>query len=657
MKLKQLFFGMLLSVNFAAMAQNAADKEVLFTIDDKPYYTDEFTRVYKKNIDLVKDESQKDLNQYLDLFVGYKLKISKANKLGLQNGQAYQSELSSYRTNLSKNYITDSKVTKELVDEAYGRYLKEIKASHILFLVGENASPADTLKAYKKAQEVRTKALNGEKFSDLAVTYSEDPSAKENKGELGYFSAFRMVYPFESAAYNTKKGDVSKITRTRFGYHIIKVEDIRDNRGELTVAHIMILKPQSATPEDTEKAKSTIQDIYKKLKQGENFESLAQQFSQDKSSASKGGVLNQFGAGQLSSEEFEEAAFALKNVNDYSAPVESNFGWHIIKLVEKHPVKPLEEIQSDLENKISRDERSRLITNSVNDKLRKKYSVKRNDKLYASVSKIVTDKIYTNEWALPEDKKPYEGTLVTINGKKTLSGMDFLSFMYTQQRGENLVKPLKKLVDTKYQEFADLELNKYYNENLEAEFPEFAAVMEEYRDGLLLFDLMEKEIWEKAKSDTVGLQAFYEAHKNNYKWENRVDAQVFSSTKQDVAKQAQKYLKKGKSVEYIKEKLNSKDAVHIMSNEGIFDENSDKLPKGKKENGISDVIKEGDYYYVMKINKRLETAPKTLEEAKGKVINDYQQYLEQKWVSDLKQEFKININQPVFEKVKKQIKS
>lgn len=656
MKLKQLFFGMLLSVNFASMAQNA-DKEVLFTIDDKPYYTDEFTRVYKKNIDLVKDESQKDLNQYLDLFVGYKLKISKANKLGLQNGQAYQSELSSYRTNLSKNYITDSKVTKELVDEAYGRYLKEIKASHILFLVGENASPADTLKAYKKAQEVRAKALNGEKFSDLAVTYSEDPSAKENKGELGYFSAFRMVYPFESAAYNTKKGDVSKITRTRFGYHIIKVEDIRDNRGELTVAHIMILKPQSATPEDTEKAKTTIQDIYKKLKQGENFESLAQQFSQDKSSASKGGVLNQFGAGQLSSEEFEEAAFALKNVNDYSAPVESNFGWHIIKLVAKHPVKPLEEIQSDLENKISRDERSRLITNSVNDKLRKKYSVKRNEKLYVSVSKAVTDKIYTNEWALPEDKKTYEGTLVTINGKKTLSGMDFLSFMYTQQRGENMVKPLKKLVDTKYQEFADLELNKYYNENLESEFPEFAAVMEEYRDGLLLFDLMEKEIWEKAKTDTIGLQAFYEAHKDNYKWENRVDAQVFSSTKQDVAKQAQKYLKKGKSVEYIKEKLNSKDAVHIMSNEGIFDENSDKLPKGKKENGISDVIKEGDYYYVMKINKRLETAPKTLEEAKGKVINDYQQYLEQKWVSDLKQEFKININQPVFEKVKKQIKS
>lgn len=655
MKLKQMFFGILLSVNFAGMAQNA-NKEVLFTIDNKPYYTDEFTRVYNKNIDLVKDESQKDLNQYLDLFVGYKLKINKANKLGLQDGKNYQAELNSYRGQLSKNYLTDSKVTKELVQEGYDRYLKEIKASHILFLVDENASPADTLKAYKKAEEVRTKAANGENFADLAVKYSEDPSAKENKGELGYFSAFRMVYPFETAAYNTPKGQVSKITRTRFGYHIIKVEDVRENRGELSVAHIMILKPQNQNPEESEKAKKTIQDIYTKLQQGENFESLAKQFSQDKSSATKGGVMNRFGAGQLSSEEFENAAFDLKNPNDYSAPVESSFGWHIIKLVEKYPVKTLEEMQSELENKVSRDERSRLITNSVTEKLRKKYPLKRNEKLYAATSKTVTDKFYTSEWTLPQNTKSFDGTLFTINGKKAITGTDFLNYLNVQQKSENKIKPIKKLVDKKYEDFADEKLNEYYNENLENEFPEFAAVMDEYRDGLLLFDLMEKEIWEKAKTDTIGLQNFYEAHKANYKWGNRVDAQVFSSTKQDVAKKAQKFLKQGKSADYIKEKLNVKGAVDIIANEGIFDENSDALPKGKKENGISDVVKEGDYYFVMKINKHLETAPKTLEEAKGKVINDYQQYLEEKWVSDLKQEFKINVNQSVFEKVKKQIK-
>lgn len=656
MNLKQLFFGVLLSANFTSFAQNA-NKEVLFTIDDKPYYTDEFARVYNKNIDLVKDESQKDLNQYLDLFVGYKLKINKANKLGLQNGQAYQAELKSYRNQLSKNYLTDSKVTQELIEESYKRSLKEIKAAHILFMVDENASPEDTLKAYKKAVEVREKALKGEDFGELAVKYSEDPSAKENKGELGYFSAFRMVYPFESAAYKTPKGQVSKITRTRFGYHIIKVEDVRDNRGELTVAHIMILKPQNQNPEESEKAKNTIQEIYTKLQQGENFESLAKQFSQDKSSASKGGLLNRFGSGQLSSEEFEDAAFALKNPNDFSTPIESNFGWHIIKLIERHPVKTLEEMQSDLDNKIRKDERSRLITNSLTEKLKKKYAVKRNDKLYAALSKTVTDKFYMGEWKLPENTKPFAGDLVTID-KKAITGEEFLKFLATQQRGENTIKPIGKLVDKKYQEFVDVKVNELYNNNLENEFPDFAAVMEEYRDGLLLFDLMEKEIWEKAKTDTIGLQNFYESRINNYRWGNRLDAIVLTSTKMDVAKKAQKLLKQGKTADFIKEKLNLNGKVDVMSNAGIFEENSDALPKGLvKKDGVSDIIKDGEYYFIVKINKHLEAGPKTLDEARGKVINDYQQYLEEKWVGDLKQEFKVNVNQPAFEKVKKQIKS
>ncbi|KQS47248.1 MULTISPECIES: peptidylprolyl isomerase [Flavobacterium] len=656
MKLKQLFFGVLLSASFTSFAQNN-NKEVLFTIDGKPYYTDEFARVYNKNIDLVKDESQKDLNQYLDLFVGYKLKINKANKLGLQNGQAYQAELKSYRNQLSKNYLTDSKVTQELIEEAYQRSQKEIKAAHILFMVDENASPEDTLKAYKKAVEVREKALKGENFGDLAVKYSEDPSAKENKGELGYFSAFRMVYPFESAAYKTQKGHISKIVRTRFGYHIIKVEDIRDNRGELTVAHIMILKPNNQNPEEAEKAKATIQDIYKKLQQGENFESLAKQFSQDKSSASKGGVLNRFGSGQLSSEEFEDAAFALKNPNDYSAPVESNFGWHIIKLIEKHPLKTAQEMQSELDGKIRKDERSRLITNSLTEKLKKKYSIKRNDKLFAAISKTVNDKFYTGDWKLPENMKPFEGNLVTID-KKTISGDEFLKYLVAQQRGENTIRPISKLVEKKYQEYVDAKVNELYNNNLENEFPDFAAVMEEYRDGLLLFDLMEKEIWEKAKTDTIGLQNFYEARKNNYRWGNRVDALILSSTKMDMAKKAQKLLKQGKSAEFIKEKFNQNGKVEVMSNAGIFEENSDALPKGlEKKDGVSGIIKDGEYYFVVKINKHLEAGPKTLEEAKGKVVNDYQQYLEEKWVSDLKQEFKVDVNQPAFEKVKKQIKS
>jgi peptidyl-prolyl cis-trans isomerase SurA len=267
MKLKYFLLASLFSLNLISYAQNIK-KETLFTIDSNPYYTDEFVRVYNKNLDLVKDESQKDLNQYLTLFVGYKLKINKAIQLGLQNGEAYKTELNSYRTDLAKNYLTDSKVTKELVEEAYTRSLKEINASHILITVDENAAPSDTLIAYQKISAIRNKAIIGEDFGSLAVQFSQDPSAKENNGDLGYFSVFRMIYPFESAAYKTEKGKVSNIVRTRFGYHILKVNDIRDNRGEVTVEHIMFLNPKEGTPIEKEKVKKNFEDIYKKIQQG-----------------------------------------------------------------------------------------------------------------------------------------------------------------------------------------------------------------------------------------------------------------------------------------------------------------------------------------------------------------------------------------------------
>ncbi|MDR6966184.1 peptidyl-prolyl cis-trans isomerase SurA [Flavobacterium arsenatis] len=654
MKIKQLLFGLLLSANFVANAQDSK-KEVLFSIDDKPYYTDEFSRVYKKNIDLVKDESQKDLNQYLELFVGYKLKINKANKLGLQNNPKYQNELKSYRSQLSKNYLTDTKVTKELIEEAYNRSQKEIKASHILIMVDENAAPADTLKAYNQALDIRKKAVAGEDFGKLAQQYSQDPSAKENQGDLGYFSALRMVYTFESGAYKTKKGEISKPIRTRFGYHLIKVNDVRDNRGKVTVAHIMIMKPAEGL--NSEKGKAKIQDIYKKLQQGEKFEELAKQFSEDKSSSEKGGVLNSFSSGELSSNEFEDVAFSLSRQNPISEPFESAYGWHIVKFVEKHPVKSFEEMESELEGKIRKDDRSRLIVNSMNEKLRKKYAVKRDNKLYAALVKTVTNDIYTGAWKVPADTKNFDKNLFSVN-EKAITGTTFLNYLNNQQKGVSEIKPVSKLVDFLYEKFLDEQLNVYYNDNLEKEFPEFADVMEEYRDGLLLFDLMEKEIWEKSKTDTIGLQHFYEKNSNNYKWKNRYDVLIVSSTKSDFIKKAHKMLKKDKSAEFIKQNLNTGKEVEVLEKEGVFEEGNEALPKNVTfKTGVTDVVKQGDYYFVTRVNKVLPAGNKTLEECKGKVVNDYQQYLEENWVSDLKKEFTIEVNKDTFEKVKKQIKS
>jgi len=647
-----MFLGFLLLATAIVSAQNKP-KEVLFTIDDKPYYTDEFERVYKKNLDLVKDESQKDLNQYLELFVGYKLKVNKANKLGLQNNDKYKNELKSYRTQLSKNYTSDSKVTAELVNEGYERMKKEIKASHILIMADENASPEDTLKAYNKIADIRKRITNGEDFEKLAQELSEDPSAKENKGNLGYFTSFRMVYAFENAAYNTKKGEVSKPIRTRFGYHLVKVTDVRDNRGEVAVSHIMVMNAKEG--EDQSKPENTIRDIYKKLQQGEKFEELAKQFSEDKSSSTKGGVLNRFGSGQLSSEIFENMAFSLSKENPVSEPFKSEYGWHIVKFNERFPLKSLDESRKELENKISRDDRSRIITNTLTEKLRKKYTIKRNEKVYTAIAKMVTPDFYESKWEFAENENT-KAVLVTLD-KKNITGKTFLDYVKAQQKSGVSLKPVNKLVDLLYGKFIDENMNSYYNDNLETEFPEFSYVMDEYRDGLLLFDLMEKEIWDRSKTDTLGLKAFYETQKEKHKWKTRLNLIVASSTNKEMVKKAQEMLKKGKSIQEIKDKLNTKDVVNIMFAENTLELGDSNIPvETKPEVGISEISQKGEYFYASKVIKVIPEDYKTFDECKGKMVNDYQQYLEQNWVSELKKEFKVSVNQPVFEKLKTTIK-
>jgi peptidyl-prolyl cis-trans isomerase SurA len=654
MKIKSLFLALFIAVNFVAVAQKTT-KDVLFTINEKPYYTDEFKRVYNKNIDLVKDESQKDLNQYLDLFVGYKLKVNKANDLGLNKVDKYANELKGYRTQLAKNYFTDSKVTQALVNEGYERMKKEVRASHILFTCDENAAPTDTLIAYNKAKEVRERTVNGEDFGKLAQEFSQDPSAKDNKGDLGYFSAFRMVYPFENAAFKTPKGQISQPIRSRFGYHIIKVVDNRDNRGEISVEHIMVMKPANDSIKSVEKAEKTIRDIYKKFQQGENFEELAKLYSEDKASAPKGGLMNRFGSGQLSSNEFEDTAFGLTKENPVSAPIKSAYGWHIVKLIEKFPVKSLADLKTELEEKISKDERSRLVTASLNEKLRKKYTVKKDIKLYEKVQKTVNDTFYDSKWEVPSNSKDYTGNLVSVQEANN-SGETFLNYIKDQQKSGIKLKPVNKLVDKLYKSFEDEKINNYYNDNLEKEFPEFSYVMDEYRDGLLLFDLMEKEIWEKSKTDTIGLKKYFDLNKSKYLWKTRLEMTVASSTKEDVVKEALKMLKAKATSDEIKTKLNTKDVVNVMTTKGVFEEGNNAIPKGTKlEIGVSEITKSGEYYFVSLVDKVLPAGSKTFEECKGKLINDYQQNLEANWVDNLKAEYKVKINQDVFEKVKKEI--
>ena len=653
MRITRLFIFIFILVQSAVLAQT---KDVLFTIDNHNYYTDEFVRVYNKNLDLVKDDSQKNLDNYLELFIGYKLKVEKANKIGLQNSVNYQNELKSYRNQLSKNYLSDSKVTNELVQEAYDRMKQEIRASHILVLIDESASPEDTLKAYQKIVDIKKRIDSGEDFIKVAQQFSEDPSVKENNGDLGYFSAFRMVYPFENAAFSTQVGQLSKPFRTRFGYHLVKVVDKRMNRGEVSVAHIMILKPADPAIKSEDKSKQTIEDIYKKIQQGESFESLAQQFSEDKSSASKGGVLQRFGSGQLSSEEFESMAFSLQNKDEISQPFQTQFGWHIVKLIDKHPLQSLAEMKSDLEDKVRKDERSLLITNSLAKKLRVKYSFSKDQKMISAVKKVVNDDFYAQTWEVPSANKEFQDAILVINKSKKIAALQFLNFVYNQQKSKIKTKPVVKLVDELFEKFIDEQLTAYYNENLENEFSEFKHVMDEYRDGLLLFDLMDKEIWTRAKTDTTGIFTYFKNNQINNQWKKRFEVDIFSSTDKTVIEKTQQFLNKGKSLDFIKEKLNKDGKVNVMVKSGLFEEEYDILSYyTNASKGVTSIVSKDNYYFVVNIKEVKEAGDKDFQDCKGKVISDYQQFLESNWVNELRKEFEVKVNQDVFNKVKQQL--
>jgi peptidyl-prolyl cis-trans isomerase SurA len=639
-----LFFFFLLS--FSVINSQSDSKKVLFTIDNEPVYTSEFIRVYKKNLDLVQDESQKNIDEYLTLFTNYKLKLKEARNLGLQNKPSYLKELESYKKQLAKNFLTDSKVTDALIEEAYERVSNEVKANHILVRLAENANPQDTLVAYKKIQDLRDRALN-EGFEKVMKKVHNGQTLFGE--ELGYFSGFKMVYAFENAAFNTNIGEISQPFRTRFGYHIVKVYDKRKSRGERTVAHIMVNSKKGDSL--AERAKNRINDIFTKLNQGEDFKGLAKQFSEDKSSASKGGMLAPFSAGQLSSQIFEDTAFGLENIGDISKPIKTDYGWHILKLYGKQPVKPFQDLRPELEMKVKRDERSRLIDAALVNKLKKQYNISENQPPLDYFTSILNDNYFKRSWKLPED---FKGEEVLVNiGDKQIFFKDFGDYLVKSQRSFQGRAPFDKVVENSYESFLSASLMAYKEEHLEEENKDYAHIVKEYRDGLLLFDLMETTIWNVSRTDTLGLKQFYEVNKSSYMWPDRVDAIVASSTNESVIKKVSKFLKKFTSVEKIEGMMNKDDEVNVIFTTGLMDVENQVLPENfELKEGVSEIYKQDDSYIVVKVKGIYHSTQKLLEEAKGQVVSDFQAYKEKEWLEELQNKYKISINNEALNEVK-----
>ena len=473
----------------------------LFKVNDSVVLIDEFNRVFNKNIDLIDEKNQKDFDSYLNLLVNYKIKLAEAYELGYHEDPKYKSELNKYTKQLQNTYLTDKETEERYLLEAYDRTKLEVNVSHILIRI--ESDNIDTIQVYNKLNSLRN-SFGNSTTDEFKKKYNQDNLMIVE--DLGYFSVFKMIYDFENVAYNTPVGEVSEPFRTQFGFHILKVNDKRNSLGEVTVGHIMTYKSKTD-------AQERIKNIYDSIQSGTSFEYLAKKYSEDKNSSFKGGRLNPFSSGQINSIPFENAAFNLDIDNNISEPVETKYGWHIIKLYNKENVKDFDQIKFELLNKLKKSSRFNKITDSFYSFLLKRYNLSyENENLNYFIS-IIDQSYLQGNWSIPEEIDD-EKILVKINNK-ILKYIDFATFLEDNQKKYNIIST-KDLVYDLYKRFIDYNALEFYKNNLENENPEYRFVINEYREGLLLFNLMQEKIWTLKDSDTINLREFYNENINKY---------------------------------------------------------------------------------------------------------------------------------------------
>ncbi|MEN9369705.1 MAG: hypothetical protein RI952_570 [Bacteroidota bacterium] len=632
-------------IGLSAFAQNA---NTLMTVGGDKVTKQEFENVFKKNnAKLAANPDEKTLREYLDLYINFKLKVLEAKSYGMDTAASFRKELAGYRKQLAAPYLTDKEVTEQLIMEAYDRSKKEIRASHILVTCKEDASPKDTLVAFNKIMAIRKRILEKkEDFGKVAMESSEDPSAKTNKGDLGFFSVFAMVYSFENACYKAKQGVVTMPFRTKYGYHIVKVVDARPAQGEVKVAHIMLRATAKLSKEDSVRNQNKINEVYKMLAAGQKFEELAKQYSEDKGSSKYGGVLPVFGTGKMVPE-FESEAFALKNVNDYSKPFTTSYGWHIVKLLERKALPSFEAAKADIKAKISRDSRADVNKKSFIVKLKNEYKFSETTaslkKFYAKAdSSLAVTAFKKQETVNPKDPIFTIGTTVYT----VADYADFLSQYQFNMFKDNMPKSKKEAYDN----FVNKTLLDYEENRLDQKYPEFKTLMEEYRDGILLFELTDQKVWSAAVKDTVGLERFFEQSKANYQWGDRLDASIYTCANESIANEVRKLIKNKKITEdSLLRRINKSNPLNLSIKSDKFEKGENAIVDGLAwKKGVTDNITANNTVVFVKIRSKINAQTKALNEVRGTVTADYQNKLEKEWIAILKQKYPVQVDDSVF---------
>lgn len=651
MKIRSSF--VLIAICLSTFISQAQDfnSTILLEVDGNKIQAGEFLRMYNKSAE--QDKSLK-VDDYLQQFIVFKLKVADALRAGIDTARAFKNELNGYRNQLAGNYLTDDDTKENLLRKAYQRSLTEINAWHILIAMSQDASPADTMKAWKKAVDVRERIIKGEPFESVARGTSDDKSVKINGGNLGYFSVFQMIMPFEDAAYALKLNTISMPVRTPYGYHIIKVTGKRPSRGKVKVAHIMKAVPPGADDKETKDAEEAINSIYKMLQQGASFSDIARKYSDHKSSAVKGGELDWFGAGDIISE-FAEAAFALTDTGSYSKPVHTLYGWHIIKLLGKKAPGTFEESKSFLESKINQSYLNSVSRKSFVDKLKKEYKFQINQDAYRWF-------VANTDTLISRGLKKYDRASLPAGKLYSFANQSFTTndfADYIETRGPVIVTKdssifIKRMLDLQVTDH----IISYENSILEKKYPEFRYLMNEFHDGMLLFEISNRIVWKRVSTDSVGLQNYYEANKNNWLSKRNIEGEIFTIKDQQGGKLLQTSLNKFSGSDDLDDRMNKKfnkaDTLLLIKHGKWVKGDSEEIDKTEWTEGFHSISDSG-FPAVLYIKKVSEPAPMKLKEIEGDVMTGYQTFLEKEWVSQLNKKYQVKIDDQVFQEVKKKI--
>lgn len=620
---------------------------VLMTINDQKITLDEFEAIFRKNSPKDRKITQQDLDEYIDLFVNYKLKVRQALDLKMDTSAAFRNEFAGYKKQLAAPYMKDKAAEERLLKEAYERSKTDLHVAHILLKFKSDCQlPEDTLALYNKAMEIRKKIRKKYTFEQAARDYSEDENTKNKGGDLGWFTALMWAYNFESAAYNTPVGQISRPVRTNFGYHLIKVLGSRPAVGEVKVAHIFVQAPQNDTAL-VRKGRLKIDSAYARLKAGENFADVVKRYSDDKQSVNNGGELPPFGI-QKMVQEFEDQAFALKNPGDYSEPFQTRYGWHIVKLIEKRSLPPFETARESMLKQLQRNPRYKLINEWFAEKIKQNGGYKENTEFLNGLRRLEGEK------GIPLEKLDSLDRSVTLftmaDGYKVTYG-DFIQ-QYRSRMPKTGYLSYCQLLERNIKPFLMQKVLDYGEENLDKKYDDFRLLMNEYKEGILLFDLMEKKVWNKALNDTAGLREYYNKHKEKYNWGERVEVLRFITADEDIARRSQaeaQSLLSGKlTADNFVEKYNREKTMLTYLTEYFEKGDNAMVDSLGWKPAVGPVFRSRDNYNYFVIRQTLPPRPKDFKEAKGQVISDYQQELEREWVEELRRQYNWKVNKDVL---------